>query len=181
MQPNTKKGLKAEAAAIVSFTMIFLTICGVVLVTGADCRADSFQAGSLGFSLVAGSGRAFNDNYVVLGLGAGYYLLNGLAIGLDAEAWLGGDPGIYKVSPQVKYVLQLQSNFRPYVGGFYRRTFIDGFDDQDSAGGRAGVYYTSSNNMYFGIGAVYESYFDCDDRLDNCDDIYPEFTLAFSF
>jgi len=179
---KTNKGFTVNTAATASLAIIFSMVCGLVLGTGIDAGADSFQAGSPRVSFVAGSGRAFDDNYVVLGLGAGYFILNGLEIGLDGEAWLGGDPDIYKLSPQIKYVLPLQSPLRPYAGAFYRRTFIDGYDDQDSAGGRAGVYYSSSGNMYMGVGVVYESYLDCNDRLDtSCDYLYPEITLAFSF
>ena len=182
MISKTTKDIPVNATRITSIMVLFLLAGTLLLTSGSEVRADSFDAGSLRFSLVAGSGRSFNENYVVLGLGVGYFVLDGLEVGIDGEAWLGGDPDIYKLSPQVKYVLPLQSKFRPYAGAFYRRTFIDGFDDQNSAGGRGGVYFISSNNMYFGAGVVYETYLDCDNSIySTCDDFYPEVTLAFSF
>ncbi|MDA8139514.1 MAG: hypothetical protein M0036_12760 [Desulfobacteraceae bacterium] len=167
----------------VFFRAVFcFSVGAALLASGAETRADPFQAGSLQFSLVAGSGRAFYNDYLVLGVGAGYFLMDGLEIGLDSEAWLGNDPNIYKLSPQVKYVLPIDAPIRPYVGAFYRRTFIDGYDDQDSAGARGGVYFISSSNLYFGVGAVYEAYLDCDERLGiSCNNVYPEISLSFSF
>lgn len=176
------KGVSVNAKAMTSITMYFLLVCSLVLVSGADIQADSFQAGSMRFSLVAGSGRSFDDNYAVVGMGVGYFVVDGLEVGLDGEAWFGGDPDIYKLSPQVKYVLPLQSKIRPYAGAFYRRTFLDGLDDQNSVGARGGIYFISSPNMSFGVGAVYESYLDCDDSVGtSCDTFYPEITFAFSF
>ena len=53
---------------------------------------------------------------------------------------------------------------KPYVGALYRRTYIDGLPDIDSAG------------------VVYESYVDCTERVyHSCSSTYPEvsFTIAF--
>ncbi|MBW2219857.1 MAG: hypothetical protein JRF40_10260 [Deltaproteobacteria bacterium] len=71
---------------------------------------------------------------------------------------------------------------RPYIGTFYRRVFIDSFDDLDTVGARAGVYFMPDQKWFIGVGAVYESYLDCDDTIySSCDDIYPEITFSFSF
>ncbi|MEW6684543.1 MAG: hypothetical protein AB1451_16750 [Nitrospirota bacterium] len=67
--------------------------------------AGSFSQGRSRLSVVAGNGYAFNDTYFVLGVGAGYFLADGLSIGLDVEWWTGGDPGITKVSPSAQYIL----------------------------------------------------------------------------
>ena len=51
-----------------------------------------------------------------------------------------------------------------------------------SVGGRAGVYLAGGRNVYFGAGAVYESYFDCDESVfDACSDVYPEVSLTVAF
>jgi hypothetical protein len=71
---------------------------------------------------------------------------------------------------------------KPYVGAFYRRAYVDGLPDINSTGARAGVYFSAGRNAYLGIGAVYESYIDCNESVySSCDDIYPEvsFTIAF--
>ena len=137
--------------------------------------AGPFSRGRTRLSVVGGWGRAFDEDYFLLGVGAGYYLRNGLDVGLDFEAWLGSDPGIYKLSPGVRYVVYQGRSLKPYFGGFYRRTFIDGTDDFDSLGGRAGVYYAGRGGSYIGAGAVYESYLDCDG---SCSEVYPEFSFA---
>jgi hypothetical protein len=59
---------------------------------------------------------------------------------------------------------------------------VDGLPDINSVGARAGVYLTAGRNAYFGIGAVYESYIDCNKTTyGSCNDTYPElsFTIAF--
>jgi hypothetical protein len=153
-----------------------------MLASFSDAQAGPFGKGSRRVSLFAGSGRTFDNSYFIIGLGFGYYLLEGLEIGLDGEAWLGDDPDIYKLSPQVKYVLPMQSKIRPYVGAFYGHVFIDEADDLDSIGGRGGICFIQDDSWYIGAGVVYESHLDCDESVYNsCDDIYPEITIAFSF
>jgi len=159
----------------------FLLIA-TLLVSVHDIQADPFEQGSLHVSIVVGSGEAFENDYTIIGLGAGYYVIDGLELGLDGEAWLGGDPNIYNLSPQAKYVLSTQSRLRPFVGAFYKHSFVDQDDDLDSVGGRGGVYLIQDERWFVGLGAVYESYLDCDEKIsDPCDDIYPEITVSFTF
>jgi len=147
-----------------------------------DIQADPFKKGSRRVSIVAGSGRAFSNDYIIIGLGAGYYVFDNLELGLDGEAWLGGDPDMYKLSPQAKYILPTQSRLRPYVGAFYNHLFIDHYDDLDTIGGRGGVYFIQEERWFLGVGVVYESYLDCDDTIySSCDEFYPEITFSFSF
>jgi hypothetical protein len=164
---------------IIGYT--FILIAGL-LVSVDEIQADPFKQGSLRVSIAVGSGEAFENDYTIIGLGAGYYLKDGVELGLDGEAWLGDDPNIYTLSPQAKYILSRQSRFRPYVGAFYTHSFIENEDDLDSVGGRGGVYLVQDDRWYIGVGAVYESYLNCDEEiLDSCDDIYPEITVSFTF
>ena len=150
-------------------------------VTAADV-AGMFSQGHTHLAVVGGSGSAFNDSYFVLGVGASYYLADGLNIGLSVESWTGGDPGITKLTPSVQYVFYQVPRVSPYLGAFYRRTYIDNLPDLDSVGGRAGVYLAAGRNMYIGVGAVYESYLDCDASLyRDCTDTYPEISFTFAF
>ena len=150
-------------------------------VAAADV-AGVFSQGRTHFSVVGGSGSAFNDSYFVLGVGVSYYLVDGLNVGLSAESWTGGDPGITKLTPSVQYVFYQVPNVSPYVGAFYRRTYIDNLPDLDSVGGRAGVYVAAGRNAFVGFGAVYESYLDCDTTLyKDCSDTYPEISFTFAF
>ena len=141
----------------------------------------AFTKGRTHFFITAGNGYAFDESYLVLGLGVSYYVIDGLSVGLSLESWTGSDPSMYKVTPAVQYVFH-QVPLKPYVGGFYRRAYVDGLPDINSAGARAGVYFASGRNAYIGIGAVYESYVDCKKSVyRSCDDTYPEvsFTIAF--
>ncbi len=142
----------------------------------------SFSQGRSRFSVVGGNGYAFNESYFVLGVGAGYFVADGLSAGLDVEWWTGGDPGIVKVSPSLLYVFYQVPRVAPYVGAFYRRSYLQDLEDLNSAGGRAGVYISAGRNTHVGLGMVYESYFDCDESTYvSCSDTYPEvsFTVAF--
>jgi hypothetical protein len=70
----------------------------------------------------------------------------------------------------------------PYLGAFYRRSYVEDLQDLGSAGGRAGVYITAGRNTYFGAGMVYESYFDCNESTyASCSDSYPEVSVTVAF
>ena len=137
----------------------------------------AFSKGSTTLGVVAGSGRAFDDDYIILGVGAGYYLINGLELGIDIQQWFSGDPSITKVSPQIKYVFTQAGAVKPYLGGFYRRTYIEDLEDTNSYGYRAGAYFSSSNRVYIGGGVVYETYEDCS-RFVDCSNTYPEVLIT---
>ena len=161
------------------FHIVIIILFSVAI---SDTHAGPFEKGSSRASVVVGSGYTLNESYVILGLGAGYFVLKGLELGLDGQAWVGGDPDIYKLIPKVTYIVPTQSRIRPYAGAFYSRIFIDGFDDQDTAGARGGVYFTSDQKWFMGIGAVYESYLNCDkDVYSSCDDVYQEISFSVSF
>ena len=144
--------------------------------------AGAFDKGRTHFVITGGNGYAFDESYLVLGLGVSYYLIDGLNVGLFLESWSGPDPSMYKVTPSVQYVFHQIPRVSPYIGGFYRRAYIDGLQDINSIGGRAGVYFAAGRNAYFGAGAIYESYIDCNKAVyRSCSDTYPEvsFTIAF--
>lgn len=143
-----------------------------------------FAQGRLRLSILLGGGTNFDDDYLILGGGVGYYLVNGLELAVDGSAWLIGDPFLATVTPGLTYVFVMVPQVHPYLGAFYRHYFIsDGFDDFDTYGGRGGVYLTIGNNGFVGAGVVYERRFDCDDNVlwRDCDQWYPEVTVAFVF
>jgi hypothetical protein len=163
---------------------LVLTILLLLTVFPANASegAGMFGKGSTNASLVAGNGYAFNNNYLVIGASASYYVLDGLGIGLSLENWSGADPGITKYSPFVQYVIYQASVVQPYLGAFYRHSSISGQPSIDSVGGRAGFYFASGSNVYIGVGMVYESYNDCtNSSYTSCSSTYPEITLAFGF
>jgi len=169
-----KKNLAAVAAAIATFAL--------PLQASADEIGGNFSKGRANFAITGGTGYAFGESYLVLGLGVNYYLFDGFAVGLSVESWSGSNPGLQKVTPSVQYVFPQIARMNPYVGAFYRRTYVDGLPDIDSVGGRAGVYLPVGRTAYFGIGAVYESYTDCNKAFyHSCSETYPEVSFTVSF
>lgn len=144
--------------------------------------ADPFASGSLRGSVLVGNGYAFNESYVIVGVGIGYFAAKGFEIGLDGEWWTSGNPDISKISPAVRYIVPTNGAARPYVGAFYRRTMIENYEDLDSTGGRAGLYFLSGKGSYFGIGGVYEKYLSCTETVyRSCSETYPEIIFAVAF
>jgi hypothetical protein len=170
--------IKNATLAVLLFTALV-----VLQATSADAAGrDAFSAGNARLTVIVGSGYAFNNSYLIIGVGAAYFVADGLDLGLDLESWTGENPGITKVSPRLDYVFDTGGSLRPYAGVFYRRTMIDGLDDLDSIGGRAGLFFTSGKGVYIGAGLVYESYLSCQTSIySSCDDTYPELIVAFSF
>ena len=160
-----------------TYTVLFLLIC----LNATPVMAGPFSQGSQAVSIIAGAGSAFNDDYIILGVGYGYYVINGLELGIDAQFWLSGDPSINKLSPKVTYVFTQPKTVKPYVGAFYRRTFIDGLEDLDSIGYRAGLNFMGQGNFFFGVGVVYEEYRECSEAIfSDCSSTYPEILFSFS-
>jgi hypothetical protein len=148
----------------------------------AAVAADIFGQSRTHITLIGGNGYAFNNDYFVVGASASYYLIDGLGIGVSAERWMGGDPGISKYAPFVQYVFPQVTSMRPYIGGFYRHTAINTLPDINSVGGRAGVYLASGGNAYVSVGIVYESYLDCQASIySTCSYTYPDFSFTIGF
>ena len=152
---------------------------------GTGGVSTAFSKNSTSVGVVVGSGTAFDDDYIVLGVGVGYYVTDGLELGIDLQRWFSGEPTITKVSPQIRYVFTQPKTIKPYVGAFYRRTYYDDFngielDDQDSFGYRAGAYFSTNNRVYIGGGVVYEEFKDCS-RFTDCSTTSPEILFTVSF
>ena len=161
-----------------------LLLVAVSLLTQPASAAPSgaFSKGATRLSVVLGAGYSFDEEYVILGVGAGYYLLDGLELGLNVQTWLGGDPDITQITPELTYVLQTKANFNPYAGVLYRRTLISGLDDLSAYGGRAGLYIPAGNRLFIGAGGVWMKYLDCEEsQYRDCSDGYPELTFSFMF
>jgi len=174
MLPLTTRSV--AAAALVVIIMLWAAL--PVNAAGQD----PFAGGTMRMSVLMGNGYAFDQSYFVIGVGVGYFVAKGLEIGLDGESWSGGTPGITKISPALKYVVPTNGALKPYVGAFYRRTMIDNFDDLNSAGGRAGVYFISGKGSYIGLGGVYEVYLSCNETVyHSCTSSYPEIIFAIAF
>lgn len=143
-----------------------------------------FARGSKSVTLMIGTGSTVYEQYMILGLGLGFFVADGLKVGVDYEMWFLGDPVMHRLSPELRYILHMVPTVKPYVGTFYRHTFVTGgYDDLDYVGGRVGVMIVPPNARTFvGGGAVYERLLDCeDDSFVDCDSVYPEVTFGISF
>lgn len=170
--------------AIILISLMIPALAGARPKPGPD--PGPFAKGQSRISLGGGSSGQFGNRYIVIGAGFGYFVTHGLELGLDAQFFVGDEPQIYTVSPQLRYVVWQVAPIRPYIGGFFRHQFIDGefegqeVDDLSSVGARAGLFYTTGRT-YLGFGLAYEQIVDCDEtRVEVCDEIYPEFGVAFS-
>lgn len=167
--------------------LILLSVSKATLAASAGTGGVStaFSKNSTSVGVILGSGSAFNDNYIILGVGVGYYVVKGLELGIDLQHWFSGEPSITKLSPQIRYVFTQPKVIKPYIGAFYRRTYYGDYrgidlDDQDSFGYRAGAYFSTDNRVYIGGGIVYEEYTDCNPSTD-CSSTYPEILFTVSF
>jgi hypothetical protein len=164
------------------FLFAVIALCALSSPVAAQEVAGVFSKGRTHFIISGGTGYAFDDTYFVLGLGVSYYLIDGLNVGLHVESWSGADPGMTKITPSLQYVFHQVRTVKPYVGAFYRRTDIENLPALDSWGGRAGVYIQAARNAFIGLGAVYESYLDCNkNTYRSCDSSYAEVSVTFAF
>jgi hypothetical protein len=166
------------------FILFCLTFLALSAATTAQAGPDAypFTAGSTRISLLVGGNTAFDKDYTVLGIGVGYYVMDGLELGLDAETWQGNSPHIERITPGVSVVLYSFQTVKPYAGIFYRRTFIENFGDHNEAGARAGGIVMVGQRTYFGAGVVYDQRLNCDKSIySSCSDVYPELMFAVVF
>jgi hypothetical protein len=141
-----------------------------------------FSRGRLEISGMIGTTFLNNRSYLILGAGVGYYLVDGLQIGLGGSFWLLDSPFAATVTPALTYVLHFVPLLKPYVGGFFRHYFVgSNVTDFSSLGVRFGAYLVPAHShSYFGLGAVYEAVLDCNTSVRSCDGIYPELLFAIS-
>lgn len=144
-----------------------------------------FDQGRIRLALGGGSATSLgsNDTVIFVGLGVGYFVLDGLELGLELDHYFGADPSQTAVSPTVRYVLPI-GPVAPYAGAFYRQTFLgDPLDDLGSVGVRGGVLLIQRGSGYIGGGVVYEQYTSgCEsNNLESCDRVYPELAFGLAF
>ena len=144
-------------------------------------RETPFDRGHITLMAGGGSQTVNNFHYLGVGLGAGYYVLDGVELGLFALHEFGSGPSLNEVSPSLQYVARpLVGSWPliPYGGVFYNHWFVGApGTDTDTAGTRAGVLYLSGK-VIAGIGVVYEHVLSgC---VQTCDQVYPDVTLGFS-
>lgn len=141
-----------------------------------------FDRGKFGLSGGGGSQTSFGYRKFVIGLGVGYFVLDGVELGLSGLHQFGDGPSVSQLSPSLRYIAQPlvgHSPLIPYIGVFYRHWFIgDELDDVDTVGSRAGALFLSGR-LILGLGVVVERTVSTCDA--DCVEVYPDFTIGFSF
>ncbi len=140
-----------------------------------------FDRGKLGVGIYGGSQTTLGHRYFAIGGAVGYYVLDGVEVGLGALHQFGDGPSISKLTPSVRYVVQPlvgRSPVIPYVGVFYNHWFIgDDYADVDTLGTRGGLLYVSGK-LILGLGVAYERI--VSECVTDCSAVYPDFTISLS-
>lgn len=165
----------------------------LLLLSAARSNADSslleprerpptpFDRGNFGLSLGIGQMNAFGHTYFGAGAGVGYFVLDGLEVGLFARHEFGDPPSLNELSPSLRYVAQPLADWPviPYVGVFYNHWFIgDPFDDLDTVGARAGLLRIEGH-VVLGLGVLVEH--TVSDCTQDCNTVSPDITVGFTF
>jgi hypothetical protein len=153
----------------------------IVVPHAPQAERSPFDQGTIRVGVGLGIASWSTEDWMILGLGAGYFVLKGLEPHLDTTFWVIGKPFMATLTPGVRYVLHFVPKVKPYVGGFYRHYFVS--DDQldtNSIGARLGVNIMTGKMSYFGAGVVYEHFLDQNLFVDQ-DQFYPEISFSFSF
>ena len=150
--------------------------------TGSSHAQGIFDQGRVSGTFTVGRGEALGNSYTTFGAGIGYMVAEGLMAGVSGELWTGEDPDIQKITPELRYTFTKIERVKPYVGGFYTRTFYDGYEDRNSWGAKGGIYIPFGKNVAANFGLVYEQVLDCDEAVyRDCSQTYPEAGVLVSF
>ena len=166
-----------------AFQWLVNTVGAIIVLTmfSSSVIASPFDKGNTVATLAVGSGHLFREDYLIIGAGVGHYIADGIEVGVDVDYWSGGTPSIYEVTPKITFVYDNGLHIKPYLGLFYNRTYIDGLDDRDALGYRAGVYMPAGKKTYLGFGMVHTELQSCTDTVFvNCSDTYAEVSVIFS-
>ena len=180
MTPVNRKKLLTTACTFGLPVFVFMVL--MMLPSLLYAGPGAFTSGNARISLAFGNAVAFDRNYSIFGMGGGYFVADGVEVGLDAESWSGNYPRIEQLSPQARVVIQRDGSVQPYAGAFFRRTMIEGYRDLETAGARAGVYFLSGRSSYLGAGLAEEVHLNCDRTVYTyCAETYPELLFAVIF
>jgi hypothetical protein len=166
--------------------LVFQALAATVvclLVALAPARAQSFERGTSSVALMLGAAQQLQRNYTLISGRAGYYFAQDFEASVALEAWLGNEPKIYKLIPELRYVYSAPRAVKPYVAGFVARSFYPGaLTDTNSYGARAGAYFPLSRRSFLGLGLVHERFKDCDPLVyGDCRQTFSELSLHFMF
>jgi hypothetical protein len=160
-------------------------VAALVLVSApahAEGPPTPFDQGQVSVHLAIAAQTAFDERRFGLGVGVGYFVLDGLEVGAFGLHMFGNGPSLDEVSPSIRYTAQpLVGSWPviPYVGAFYNHWFVgDGLSDVDAVGGRAGLLHLRGR-LIVGLGIAYEH--TVSTCTSSCDTVYPDVTVGFTF
>jgi hypothetical protein len=174
-------------------SIVLVLVFALALPLASTARADDepprptpFDRGKLGIGAGGGTQTNFNVQYIWIGASVGYFVLDGVELGLSGLHEFGSGPSISALSPSLRYVAKpLVGKWPvvPYVGATYAHWFIGGANpDVNTLGGRAGLLFVSRAErgwFVFGLGVAYDHVLGA--CATNCDSVYPDVTLGFAF
>ena len=164
--------------------MIKKVLQGLLLLSSVG-HAELFQKNNLGVGVALGGGsitigREVQD-YFIFGASTEYFVIDNLSVGVGYLGWFGGTPTLNQITVPINYYIPLETKLRPYMGVFYRETFVsDGYNNYSSYGAKVGVAYSFSKSAYIGFAMVNEQY-GSNSLYRDSSSSYPEITFAFSF
>jgi len=143
-----------------------------------------FDRGKLGVSVGGGTQTQLGVHYIAIGAGVGYFVLDGVQLGVSGLHEFGDGPSISKLSPSLTYIAQpLVGKWPviPYAGGFYNHWFIgDNNPDLDTIGARAGLMFVSGH-LVLGLGVAVEHVVSaCNAMTTDCNSVYPDLTISMA-
>ena len=157
--------------------LYFLILVGVMSMASMS-NAHPFEQGQVRISAGGGGGVGGWS----AGISGGYFVVESLELGFGTTYISADEIALQQATASTTYVLLPTAAYNPYLGGFLRHWFVlEGDAEAQSSGGlRGGFYHLNRGGLMFGLGAVYETIFDCTDD-DECTSVYPEFSLSVVF
>lgn len=146
-----------------------------------DVRPTPFDRGRVSLAAGGGTGSSLGYQYVLVGAGVGYFVLDGVELSLHGVHQFGDGPSISELSPQLRYIAQPlvgRSPVIPYIGASYNHWFVgDPYEDVDAIAGRVGGLWLSGR-VVLGLGVIVEHV--VSQCYSHCDSVYPDVTLGFT-
>ena len=173
--------MRNRKQARVSRVLAIMLLGTLVNAANAQTAGALFTRGQRVATLRSGVGYAFDNTYLIVGGGLGFYPLDGLNVMLDFEYWGGASPTIYRITPQLNYIFQKVQTVKPYVGTYYRYSSYEGLDDVNSVGLRAGAGVVRGRTLV-GLGVVYDVALDAEtSQHEDHSTVYPEVFVSIGF
>jgi len=153
--------------------IVFLVLC-------TFAKAEIFEQNTISLGAKYSRGNALGKDYDVGGININYFIFDGLGIGVEYESWMSSEePRLEKIGLSTTYFIPLSEPIRPYIGGIYRRVFIESVYDSDVYGYRAGLSF-SSERASIALGWSEERLSSCS-GTQKCVTGYAEVLISISF